>query len=157
MGEIQAIMFALPNARKEFPCQNKRQNGPGLCDQMIYQSDTRKFISGKYMILNAVDGRGGLRDDPHVCPDRVGSKFHKIEKVNMLEYRWYLQHYPCITCGQLYNQEKCPVCPNCFKLICRKCDNRQTYIVLTDQDSTICTQCGGNTDVVQVFHAYDRV
>lgn len=143
-------MYALPNARVEFPCKNKRQNGPGNCDQMLYQSDKRKFASGKYMVLNAEDGRGGKRDDPHVCPDRVGSKFHKVNKVNMLEYRWHLQHMPCTHCGGIFNQEKMPLCPTCYKLECRKCGNRQTYIVIEEHDSTMCTQCGGNCDVIKV-------
>lgn len=153
-------MFELPSSRNEFPCKNKRQNGPGLCDQMLYQSTTRKFASGKGMVLNAENGRGGLRDDPHVCPDRVGSKFHKVSKINMMQYRWHLQHMPCVTCGQKFNQEKCPLCPNCFKLICRntKCGNQQTWIVKEsmDQDSTLCNLCGSSTDPMKVFSAYDR-
>ena len=130
-------MFNLPPARKEWECSD--------CKQRIYQSTKDKFRSGKYKILNAQDGEGGFRDMPHVCPKRVGSKFHKFDKVNMRSYDYHQQHLPCVRCGNRYNSYKNPLCPNCYRRRCRKCNNLQQWIVLYEGDlwqTTKCFACG---------------
>jgi len=134
-------MFNLPPARKEFRCRNKRQEGYGTCDQAIYKSDKDGHVK------NVVDGRGGARDTDHICPDRVGSRFDKAATpVNMREYDYYQQNKPCVSCGHKYNAYKNPLCPNCFRLRCRKCLNLQQWIVLLDEKGewhpTKCFSCG---------------
>jgi len=134
-------MFSLPPARKEWDCAD--------CEQAIYQSMTEKYRSGKYKVLNAEDGDGGFRNMPHVCPKRVGSKFHHFDRVNMRQYDYHQQHLPCVRCGNEYNSYKNPLCPNCFRLRCRSCNNLQQWIVLVPLDSkewepTACFWCGQN-------------
>jgi len=116
------------------------------CGQDIYQSNDRRFRSGKFMILNLRDGKGGIRDDPHVCPNKVGSKFHNPGRINMREYDYHQEHKPCVSCGHKFNSYKNPLCPNCFRLRCRKCLNLQQWIVILDESGewhpTKCFSCG---------------
>ena len=113
------------------------------CGQDIYQSNDKKFESGKYMILNMRDGVGGYRHMKHVCPKRVGSKFHHYEKINMREYDWHQQNYPCSICGTIFNKEVYPLCPTCMKLECRRCGNLQHWVVGKGLD---CFLCGERCD-----------
>ena len=148
-------MIPLLPARKEFPCRNKRINSPGLCDQKIYESKEKKHQSGKPMVLNAENGRGGLRNDPHVCPDRVGSKYHKGDHFfNKYEYKLKQQYKLCGECATKFNTEVFVLCPNCFKLECRECGNLQSWHVTKGAN---CFNCGGKTSVRQVWTAYERL
>jgi len=138
--------------RKTWKCGEEWVNGELVintkngCGQDICQSNTRKFKSGKYMILNLRDGKGGPVDTPHECPNRVGSKFHNPVSINMREYDYHQQNKPCVSCGHKYNAYKNPLCPNCFRLRCRSCQNLQQWIVLLDESGewhpTKCFSCG---------------
>jgi len=134
------MMFTLPPSRKEFRCRNKRQQGSGNCDQAIYKSDKDGHVK------NVTDGRGGPRDTDHICPDRVGSPFHKVTPINMREYDYHQENKPCVSCGHKYNAYMNPLCPNCFRLRCRFCQNLQQWIVLLDDNGewhpTKCFSCG---------------
>ena len=133
-------MFTLPPPRDEWDCKD--------CGDRIYRSRTLKYSSGKYKILNANNSPRGKRDEEH----------HHIEPVNMREYNYHQEHFPCVLCGYTYNKEKCPICPTCFKLQCRKCPHLQTWILLLGRDNQICDVCGAQgMDVYQVFHSYDRL
>jgi hypothetical protein len=147
-------MIPLPHAKQEFRCRNKDNQGR-QCDQRIYQSDIKKFRSGKGMVLNAENGRGGFRNDPHVCPDRVGSNYHKGDHFfNKFEYKLKQQYKTCPECATSFNSEVMVLCPNCFKLECRKCENLQSWIIGGGRE---CFNCGGLCDVRQVFTAYQRL
>lgn len=172
-------MFNLPNTRSSIRCGYKWDNntqeyydiGKG-CGQLIF---LEKQQNGKWKITNAENGRGGKRGEHHKCHN---TGFHKVEKVNMLEYRWHMQHTTCVHCGCIHDAEKFPLCPNCYKLECRKCGNRQEWI--DNQRVTVkvighrgedpelnvwglsideskpeihndtCRKCGGRTDVIKV-------
>ena len=148
-------MIPLPNARREWPCKNKDRQARE-CGQMIYQSDTQKFRSGKNMVLNAADGRGGKRGDPHVCPDRVNSYFHKGDHFfNKFEYNIHQQNKFCGYCCQYHDATILPLCPTCFKLMCSSCSNLQTWIFKPEIDNNKCNACGNiGMQVHQVFYAY---
>ena len=153
----------LPPGRREWQCGEYWENGEKKfrddgCEQWIYQSDTRKFRSGKGMVLNSRDGPGGKKEDPHVCPKRVGSKWHRADNFfNKMEYRYHQQYKGCPSCAQTFNNEVYPLCPTCFKLQCRKCPSMQIWIVQKDHDNWKCLACGAiGMDVAMVFRAEDR-
>jgi hypothetical protein len=136
-------MFVLPPTRNEFPCKNKRTTGAGLCDQMIYKDDKDGLVK------NMADGRGGLRDERHLCPERVGSKFHHYDEVNMREYDYQQRNFPC-PCGIVYNKEVFPICPSCMRLECRKCGNLQNWLAHL---GIFCFVCGAQCDPRSVKYA----
>lgn len=140
------MAYSLPTARQIWNCKD--------CEQEIYKSTTQKFASGKYKILNFRNGKGGNKDDPHVCPKRVGSKFHHFDKINMRSYDFHEQHKCCPICAETYNSQIMPLCPTCFKFRCRNCFNMQSWSI---HQGRICSQCGGECDVQQVFWAYQRL
>ncbi len=63
-------------------------------------------------------------------------------------YNWHQQHMPCTFCGGIFNKEKSPLCPSCFRLECRDCGNLQQWINI--QPSFICNVCEGMCDVRQI-------
>lgn len=144
--------------RKTWKCGEKRVHGEltidldNGCGQDIYQSK-EKHSSGKYKILNLRDGEGGYTDMPHVCPKRVGSKFHHFTLVNMREYDWHQQNYPCVVCATVYNKEKYPLCPTCMKLECRKCGNLQHWVV---GKGILCFECGAMCDPRSVKYMFEE-
>jgi hypothetical protein len=134
--------------RKTWRCGEKYVDGEltidldNGCGQDIYQSNTEKFQSGKYMILNLKDGEGGYAGMKHVCPNRVGSKFHHVNEVNMREYDYHQRNFPC-SCGAVYNKEVFPICPSHMRLECRQCGNLQHWVA---SKGISCFRCGGQCD-----------
>ena len=132
-------MFRFPPKREEWLCIHEAENGE-KCNQKVYKDDGGK-------ILNAENGQGGFHNEPH----------KHIQRINMLKYRYHQQNYPCPSCGTDFNHEAFPLCPTCFKMECRKCPNRQVWIIKEGVDSQICTECGARgMDPAQVFHSYER-
>ena len=140
--------MSLPAARKTWRCGEKWIDGElrldlkNGCGQDIYQSNSEKFQSGKYMICNLREGPGGPANMKHVCPNRVGSEFHHFEPINIREYDYHQQNYPC-PCGMVYNKEVFPICPQCMRLECRKCGNLQHWVA---GKGLACFQCGAQCD-----------
>jgi hypothetical protein len=151
-------LFALKEPRREYKCRTKRKKGPGNCDQLLYQSDKEKYASGKFKVLNAEDGRGGGRDEPHVCPDRFDSEFdHTNKKVNWTKYHYEQEHKMCTMCAEEFNSYRNPLCPSCYRLRCRKCGNMQQWIVFEGMQ-TRCFMCKHeHLDVEQIWNAYQRL
>jgi len=72
------------------------------CRQLI------QYHEGVNRVVNMADGPGGKRGDDHVCPERVGSKFHHYKPVNPKEQ--FLICY-CNYCGfPHYMHMACPMC-----------------------------------------------
>lgn len=146
-------MMPLPAARNMWPCKTPRKQGYGTCDQLLYQSTTKKYVSGKYAVLNAEDGRGGKKDEPHVCPDRLDSEYdHTNRNVDWKAYHKAQENLPCTFCGGRYNSYLYPLCPVCFTLDCRKCNNHQTWINKEGIESQVCSQCGSRGMDVSKIH-----
>jgi len=169
-------MFDLPYARKEFPCKNKRKDGPGLCDQIIYKDKDG-------LVKNISDGRGGIRGKRHICPDRVGTKFHHFSELDKKKVEYSLRHKLCSECLNEYDSIRCPLCPTCFKLECSKCGTLRTWInnerlivrkldqgqdvisytIVEDImkpkiDNELCKVCGDRgMSVRQVWNSYQRL
>ena len=88
------------------------------CHQMIMLSSTQTYRSGKHKVINARDGPGGKKGDPHVCPNRVGSIFHRIKITPYTPRRW------CASCGTEWFENVFSNCPGCSCLECRKCGHQ---------------------------------
>jgi hypothetical protein len=136
-------MMNLPPPRREWRCKEKNKKTNVPCNQRLYQDERQVHASGKKKILNAENGRGGRRGEPHVCPDRLdGFGDHTNRNVNWLLYHYHQEHLACGYCGEKYNSYKNPLCPICYRLECRKCGNRQQWIVLEPWQPTTCSACG---------------
>jgi hypothetical protein len=170
-------MFSMREPRKMKKCRTKRKKGMGNCDQLIYESETETYRSGKHKILNGENGRGGNRDEPHVCPDRLDSEFdHTNRNINWNEYEYHLRHKTCVICLDEFDSIRNPLCSHCFALECRKCGNRQQWInnereqykrnkfgqivLVKDESLPIinndkCNKCGAiGLDVHQIWNRY---
>jgi len=147
-------MIPLPAARKIWKCGTRWENGELIdtgkgCGQRIYQSDKEKFPSGKYKIKNDEDGRGGKRGEDHKCHN---TGFHVTKEINPLEHDYKIAHTFCGVCCNEFNALVLPVCPTCFKLECRHCGNRQTWI--SGKDNNHCSQCKDRPELRQVFYTW---
>jgi Zn finger protein HypA/HybF involved in hydrogenase expression len=91
------------------------------CGQHLYQSTTRTYRSGKFMILNYEDGPGGNEGDAHECPMRSGSRFDHAKPLTPEDIP---TERLCPTCGEYYPIPEICLCPNCYKKECRKCKAR---------------------------------
>jgi hypothetical protein len=98
-------MFPLPPAKKEFPCRMNRKRGYGECGQKLYRDKDG-------LVLNAENGRGGIRDERHICPDRLGSQV--ANDYDFKAKRW------CSRCDKIFFGVFA-MCPYCFKLKCTRC------------------------------------
>lgn len=79
-------------------------------------------------------------------------------KVEIRKYNYKQQHFMCMICAREYNQEVYPRCPSCFKKICRKCGNQQSYIFRSADDLNKCYKCGHDRlDSQQVYYSYMRL
>src|SRR4029078_6665979 len=174
-------MLELPNRRKEWNCGVYWENGERRvkedgCEQLVYRSSTKKYLSGKFMVLNSVNGVGGKAHEMHKCPKWAA-------KVNLKRIEEKLRHKGCMDCLQEYDSIRCPLCPHCFKLECSKCGNLRTWInneriflkakdignnmnswtahIDTSKpeiDNSVCPACGNiGMDVRQVWNAYQRL
>lgn len=148
-------MKELPYARKIFKC------GQVIIDNEV-TIDPKKgcgqeiFKDKDGLVKNLKDDvtRGGLHNERHICPNRVGSQFHHFEPINMRSYDWHEQHKTCVICALVFNSQRMPLCPHCFKLKCRSCGNLQSW---TSKHGALCFKCKGKTDVQQVFWSFMRL
>src|ERR1044071_6117261 len=88
----------------DYPCPR--------CQQYIFKSSTRFNSKGWNLKLNLNDGAGGKHGEEHRCPN-IDSKYKK-DFVDMRR---------CDQCYAMYNLDKYPMCPTCFKLVCTACSN----------------------------------
>lgn len=161
-------MLELPPKRKTWQCGYRWDNElkeyvdtKNGCGQWIYQSDTEFYESGKGKIINLKYGRGGAAGEAHKCHN---TGFHGGGPADgnwdryWAEYHVHRMNEFCGICCEHFNSYKVPLCPNCFKLACRACDNKQVWIVKEGVDNNICNKCGhSGTDVIQVFFIQDRL
>lgn len=87
----------------DYPCPQ--------CGQYIFKSSTKFNTKGWNLKLNLNSGDGGKQGEEHRCPKREskdGKEFVDMRK--------------CDQCYAMYNLEKYPMCPTCFKLVC-SCGN----------------------------------
>ncbi|WP_411753263.1 hypothetical protein [Serratia sp. (in: enterobacteria)] len=94
---------------RPFPCK--------LCQQEIYISSTKKYENGKNMVLNYRTSmlKGGMQDEKHVCPYRLFSEFHRVQKAVYNPMRY------CLWCASYWNEQELINCPNCWVRRCRDC------------------------------------
>ena len=122
---------------------------------------------------NFVDGDGGFRGGDHICPKRIGSKYHKVS-VDWDEYHKAQMVKHCVTCGLEFYTTAFNLCPNCYALECRNCRHKRpwkkakedeifmtpitqgeaTYIEAVIQEE--CPNCG-STDQADVISLIERV
>ncbi len=86
-----------------YPCKK--------CGQEIFKSMSRFNSKGWNLKLNVNNGDGGKRGEEHKCP-KAETKYKK-DFVDMRK---------CDQCYAMYNIDKYPMCPTCFKLVC-SCGN----------------------------------
>lgn len=118
------------------------------CGQEIF---IEKQADGTFKITNAKKGRGGVVGEEHKCHN---TGFHGYEPLNRMKIDYADQHKFCGDCLQEFNSDVMPLCPNCFKLQCRKCGNLQVWVA---GKGINCFQCGETCDVRQVWNAYQRL
>jgi len=79
-------------------------------------------------------------------------------KAEIRKYNYCQQHFMCMICAREYNQEVYPRCPSCFKKVCRRCGNQQSYIFRSAADLNKCYKCGHDKlDLQQVYYSYMRL
>lgn len=153
--------MSLPGQRKIWRCGWRWENGEEIdtgkgCGQWICQSLTEKFPSGKYKIKNLKDGRGGKAGEDHKCHN---TGFHEVKDPAWAKkYEISQSRLPCTLCGERYNANKMPICPNCFKQQCRSCGALQQWIFGEGIELNKCRTCGhSELDVVETFYARKKL
>ena len=145
------MSLPLPGARSIWNCKNKAPDGKE-CYQEIFKDEDG-------LVKNFKDGWGGIKGERHICPYRVGSAQHHTgpKDGNWKKY-WHehnesMENLPCGLCGEKFNSNKMPVCPNCYKQECRKCHALQQWISGDDIEMNKCRSCGHDKlDVVETFY-----
>lgn len=149
-------MIPLPSSRYEVKCgwkwdkdkQEYVDSGKG-CGQKIF---IEKLPGGKFKITNAVNGRGGNVGEAHKCHNTA---YHQVDPNWAVKYHLAQQSLPCGLCGEKYNAEKIPVCPNCYKQQCRKCGAKQQWISGENVELNQCRACGAEDeglDIIETFY-----
>jgi hypothetical protein len=94
---------------KPWPCEG--------CGQEIYLSKETHEKTGRNKVKNfRTDlNKGGEKDQDHICPKRLFSRFHKVLKPIYNPMRW------CAHCGTEWFENVFTNCPGCSCLECRRC------------------------------------
>jgi hypothetical protein len=71
------------DSTEPFPCRD--------CSQLI------QFHQGLNKVVNMGDGSGGQIGEDHICPARVGSRYHHWDKPKEINY-WTHKHHPSSDC-----------------------------------------------------------
>jgi hypothetical protein len=153
------MSLPLPNARNIWKCTNKNPNNAyQTCNQEIYKDEKDGLVK------NFKDGHGGIRGKRHECPYRVGSPQHHTGPKDGNWKRYWFEHnekmenLPCGLCGEKFNSIKMPVCPNCYKQKCRKCESEQQWISGEKVEMNKCRSCGHDKlDLVETYYGRKKL
>jgi hypothetical protein len=97
--------------------------------------------------INFMGGLGGERGEDHICPKRIGSKFHKVGAVRQEDIE--PDGITCPVCATNYYRQIFPLCPNCNELKCIECGHRFKW--KNGGQSDTCPSCGiGRTELIDI-------
>jgi len=125
----------------------KNEQGDAVYETNKYGKKVRVTFEEDYSIHRCM--QQGTKD----------GKFYAVnqEPVNKLKYDYHQQNYTCMECTRPFNKLVYPLCPSCWKMECRSCHNKQSWIYKEGIEQNKCFNCGNNRlDPVHVWNSYQR-